>query len=343
MGIWVGRYAMDQGQVREHGPWLVDQRRERDDGSIRLIVLAEPVDDRSAEFCGEVAEAVAALFGRETLSVTGGVLRALRQAHANLAEWNQRSLREHQVAVGLTCVAIRDREATIAQLGAGPVYLVRASDETARRVGTEALPAAAPLGGSEPIEPRFTTVHLDDEFLLLLSSAAEQRIGETAVLEALTAGPERALAELFTRTREVPDMTAVLVADLDIEEDTPPLGEPEELPPPEPPLDSGSAETAVAAAAGASGRATPAATATPAERRRPPAMPKVRRPSRITDRSNARFAPASNGRPRWIWGAGIAAVLALIVLGWLFLPGLFEQDGTSRLEDAIARRPAPRR
>ena len=102
MGIWVGRYSMVAGEVREHGPWLVDQLRDRDDGGVRLLVLAEPVDDRSAEFCGEVAEAVAALFSREALSVTGGLLRALRQAHYNLAEWNRRSLREHQVAVGLT-------------------------------------------------------------------------------------------------------------------------------------------------------------------------------------------------------------------------------------------------
>lgn len=329
MGIWVGRYAMDQGQVREHGPWLVDQQRDRDDGSIRLLVLAEPVDDRSAEFCGEVAEAVAALFGREALSVTGGVLRALRQAHANLAEWNERSLREHHVAVGLTCVAIRDGEATIAQLGAGAVYLVR-TDDTARRVTTEGLPAASPLGGLEPIEPRFTTVHLQDDFLLLLTSAAEQHIGQDAVLESLTAGPERALAELFTRTREVPNMSAVLIAELDIEEDTPPLGEPEQLPPPAPPLDSGPPEPeAVDVASGGH--------AAPTERRRPPAMPSVRRPGRIAERADSRFAVAQPGPPRWaLVGGGIAAVVALLLLAWFVLPGLFAEDSASRLDDALA-------
>src|SRR5690242_15832796 len=106
MGIWVGRYAIVAGEVREHGPWLVERRTTRDDQELQLLVLADPVDERSAEFSAEVAEAVAELFTRETLSVTGGLLRALRQAHENLAEWNRRSLREHQVAVGLTCVAI---------------------------------------------------------------------------------------------------------------------------------------------------------------------------------------------------------------------------------------------
>ena len=114
---------MVDGQVREHGPWLVDRQREREDETTRLLVLVEPVDHRSAEFCSEVAEAVAALFARESLSITGGLLRALQQAHTNLAEWNRRSLREHRVAVGVTCVVIRDGEATIAQVGPSAAYL----------------------------------------------------------------------------------------------------------------------------------------------------------------------------------------------------------------------------
>ena len=327
MGIWVGRYAMVQGQVREHGPWLVDQRRESGDGStIRLLILAEPVDDRSAEFCGEVAEAVAALFGREALSVTGGLLRALQQAHANLAEWNERSLREHQVAVGLTCVAIRDGEMTIAQLGAGVVYLVEGDD--ARRIGTEGLPAVAPLGGPDPIEPRFTMARLADEHILLVSSAAERGIGADEVLESLTVGPERSLAELFTRTRDVPDMAAVLIADLEIEEDTPPLGEPEELLPlvEVPPLDSGPLTSEAAATA-----------KTPwTERRRAPTMPSVRRVSPGGRRTTVGFAPASSRPPRWAWiGGAITALVAGVLLGWLVLPGLLEQDGANRLEDAL--------
>jgi hypothetical protein len=123
MSVWVGRYAIVGGEVREHGPWLVERRLNRDDEEVQLLVLADPVDERSYEFSTEVAEAVAELFSRESLSLTGGLLRSLRQAHANLEEWNRRSLREHQVAVGLTCVAVRSGEATIAQVGAGVVYI----------------------------------------------------------------------------------------------------------------------------------------------------------------------------------------------------------------------------
>ncbi len=338
MGIWVGRYAMVEGQVREHGPWLVDQRHPRDDGDVRLLVLAEPVDERSAEFCGEVAEAVAALFGREQLSVTGGLLRALRQAHANLAEWNERSLREHQVAVGLTCVAIREGEATIAQIGDGLAYVVTdgGADDPARRLSTEELPGRAPLGGSEPIEPLFTTARLGVDHLLLLSSAADRAVGVDAVLQSLTRGPERALAELFTRTRAVPDMTAVLIADLELEEDTPPLGEPEPATTAAapPPLDSGVAPTAppdsrTAATAGA----PPSWPARSGDR----SMTAVRRPARVGTGAGGRFAATPTTTPRWAWiASGVSGAVALLLLAIFVLPGLFDRGGANRLEDALA-------
>lgn len=218
MGIWVGRYAMVAGEVREHGPWLVERRAMRDDEELRLVVLADPVDERSAEFAAEVAEAVAELFTRETLSVTGGLLRALRQAHANLAEWNRRSLREHQVAVGLTCVAIRDGEATIAQVGPGVVYI--AGPEGVRRLSTEEEAAAQPIGGAEPVEPQFFSTPIADRTLLLLTGSVDQLVGTSVIGEALRASPERALSELFLRTRNVRDMTAVLVADLDVDDES---------------------------------------------------------------------------------------------------------------------------
>lgn len=326
MGIWVGRYSMVAGEVREHGPWLVDQRRDRDDGSVRLLVLAEPADERSAEFCGEVAEAVAALFSREALSVTGGLLRALRQAHYNLAEWNRRSLREHQVAVGLTCVAIRDSEATVAQVGPGIVYLVAGGE--ARRITTEGYPAAVPLGGDEPIEPLFTTATLHEQHLLLISSAVEREAGEQTVVEALSTGPERALADLFGRTRAVQDLTAVLIADLEIAEDTPPSSPSTEfiegreviLDPVDSGLDRAGAER-VATSVGWP------------ERRRPVSLPEVRRTATI---GSMRGAPAGAVVPRWAWlAAGLLALVGIVLAAWMLVPGLLERDGANRVEDAL--------
>ena len=213
MGIWVGRYAIANGQVQEHGPWLAERGRNDGDGAARLLVLTEPVDQRSGEFCHEVASAVAELFARETLSITGGLLRALEQAHGNLAEWNRRSLREHQVSMGVTCVVIREQEATIAQVGPGSVY-VWGSDGY-QRLTTDGEPSALPLGGSEPVEPLFRSVSLADRQLLLVSSEVESVVLPAEIASTLASGPERSLAELFMQTREISDMAAVLVAEVD--------------------------------------------------------------------------------------------------------------------------------
>src|SRR5690606_2149449 len=181
---------MVSGQVREHGPWLVDRVRRSEDQELRVVVMAEPTDARSAEFCHEVAEAVAVLFARESLSITGGLLRALRQAHANLAEWNRRSLREHRVAVGVTCAVVRDgQEVLLAQVGPGVAY-VRRGDEI-KRWHTSELPAAIPLGSSEPIEPLFTSLTLRDGQVLLLTENADAALGRHTVENALRAGPEQ--------------------------------------------------------------------------------------------------------------------------------------------------------
>lgn len=328
MTTWVGRYAIVGGQVQEHGPWLVDRQRQREEETLRLLVLTEPSDARSADFCKEVAEAVAAIFARESLSITGGLLRALRQAHGNLSEWNRRSLREHRVSIGVTCVAIRDGEATVAQVGPGIAYL--AGPDRIERLATEGTPAAQPLGGDGAIEPMFTATPLAGHEILLLSSSAEPAIGRVAIEEALSAGPERALAELFRRTRGVADMAAVLVADLDIDEAQQ-----------APPLDHGVDARGAHDWAGAPGPRVSRPdvdSGPPVERLRTPQrkagsrLPSLRRP-----RTVGRAGRAGGAAVPWRLAGlvvGVAAVIAL--LAWALLPRLLGEDRAAELDRALA-------
>lgn len=320
MSVWVGRYAMVGGEVREHGPWLVDRLRTRDDEQVRVLVLAEPVDARSGDFCAEVAEAVAALFGRESLSITGGLQRALEQAHANLAEWNRRSLREHRVAVGITCVAVRDGAVTIAQVGPGVVY--EYGPDGLRRITTEGTASARPLGGPEPIEPQFTAVTLADRELLLLTSTVERDVPPTAVGTALAAGPERALPELFLRTRRVADMTAALIADLDYDE--------QPSPPPLIAADEPEGRRVATATAGEHAPPQRGVRGIPAPRPTMP-MPTVRRAPRPVGRRGDRAVPV----PWRLVAYAAAAVIALAMLAWAVLPGLLREDRAAQLDAAI--------
>jgi hypothetical protein len=342
--IWVGRYAIVQGVVREHGPWFVERVRTREDETVRLLVLAEPVDARSAEFAPEVAEAVAELFARESLSVTGGLLRALRQAHANLAEWNRRSLREHRVAVGITAVAIREGEVTIAQAGPGLVFL-HGPEGVQRLAATEGDEAANPLGGSEVVEPQFFQTRIDGRLVLLLTSNVERALGVAPIANALTVGAERALAELFLRTRELPDMTAVLAADIDLPDEAlvvtsgpgveTAAGTPgqrswreqwDSTPPPTQ-VDSG-AEFITA----------PRRFGLPALRRdRGPYASTARAPGALP-RVGVRRPPGEGGLLRREWRAAAVAVAALVVvavLGWLTVPSFIAEDRGAQLQDAL--------
>ena len=64
-------------------------------------------------------DAIGDIFHESKASLTGGMLRALRSAHENLRDWNRRSLKEHRVAAGVSCLAMHDNEAYLAQVGPG--------------------------------------------------------------------------------------------------------------------------------------------------------------------------------------------------------------------------------
>ena len=317
MGTWVGRYAIIGGEVREDGPWLAEQLRFGDEERVHLFVLADPADERSAEFCSEVAGAVADLFAGESLSLTGGLLRALRQAHQNLAEWNSRSLREHRVAIGVTCVAVRGDNATIAQAGPGLVYV--AAPDGVHRISSEGHAAAQPLGGDEPLDPLFTGVPLAGRKILILSSAAEAVAGSAAIAQALEGAPDRALAGIFQRTREVRDMTAVLIADVaDVQAAPAPVEiDLSGAAPPAPDLDDAVAQTpapiVTSPHGGGAGR-----------RRR---LPQLRRP---------RAAGAPRRRRRWLVVALLLLAAALAAAATYYVPSLFESDPAAEIEERLA-------
>ena len=342
MGISVGRFAIIEGDARERGPWLVEQIRDGDPRIVQFIVLVEPVDERSAEFCEDVAGAVADLFVSEELSLTGGLVRAIRRAHSNLAEWNRRSLREHRVAVGVTCVVLRNGEATIAQAGPGLVYLV--SEDGTRRVTTAGEPAASPLGSEGEITPQFVAAQTADTSILLISSFAETEAGPSAIGRVFASHPGRLLADLFAQVRNVPNVHAVFITD-----------DPADEAFTEPPDDEANEGTRAAPAfpAEEAPRSTPPSPAEDAPRSAPPFPVADESPVRVTvvpsaDRDAAsgrrrrmpalrreRVAGASPPLP-WRWLAAGLLVLVAVVAAVIFVPPLLEEDAGARLDARLA-------
>ncbi|MXZ46566.1 MAG: hypothetical protein F4Z08_06200 [Chloroflexi bacterium] len=324
MAIRVGRFAIVEGDVREHGPWLIEQARDGDPRVVQLIVLVEPVDERSAEFCEDVAGAVADLFVSEELSLTGGLVRAMRRAHMNLAEWNRRSLREHRVAVGVTCVVLRDGEATIAQAGPGLVYLV--GQDGTRRVTTAGEPAASPLGSDGEITPQFIAARTDETSILLLSSFAETEAGPSAIGRVLNSHRDRLLGDLFLQVRNVADVHAVFIADVPAEAEPADIGSVESVedapsdlmpPPPEPIPYPEEPQVRVTVVPSVESE-------TSMSRRR--RLPSLRR---------ERVAGASPPLP-WRWlAAGLLAIIT-VVAAVIFVPPLLEEDSVARLDARLA-------
>jgi hypothetical protein len=209
--VWVGRFAIVNGQPQEEGPLLRSFPRQRpDEDEDELYVLVEPAAAGNKEYYGQLVEAIGRMYQQDTLSITGAVLRALQAAHRQLREWNDRTLREQRVGAGATCLAVRARTAYLAQLGPAVAYHV--GDGRFQRVVPQEM-AADPLGFGQLAEPTFNRFDLAPGDLLLVASTNIDRIVDEETLRSLLLrGGDEALVELFRVAREQPEFSLVLLA-----------------------------------------------------------------------------------------------------------------------------------
>src|SRR5881628_259700 len=114
--LWLGQFGIADGQAQDEtrGPEASD-----------LLLIVQPATAESVEFCAELKEAVGSVFHKSKVSLTGGLLRALTEAHENLREWNRKSLREHWVAGGISCAAVRGNEVYLAQVAPAAAVFYR--------------------------------------------------------------------------------------------------------------------------------------------------------------------------------------------------------------------------
>jgi hypothetical protein len=225
---WPGHFSIVQGQVYEFGPWQGAFSLASPDGDeVDLYVLAEPALPGSEEFCGQLVEVVGRLFQQERLSLTGALLRPLRAAHEHLREWNRKSLREHQVGVGASCLAVRGQLAYLAQ--AGPSLAYHVGDDRLRRVTPRTEEAAAPIGSDGEFFAELSRYDLAaGDLLLLVSPGLAALADDELVAGILSRGFEDVLPELFRLTRDQPDFSAFLIACYEVAEDEPAAEETEE-------------------------------------------------------------------------------------------------------------------
>lgn len=351
---WVGRFAIVQGQAQEESALLRSFPRQRpDEEEDELYVLVEPASERSSEYAGQLVDAIGRMYRQDTLSITGAVLRALKAAHQQLLDWNERNLKEHRVGAGVSCMAVREHSAYLAQIGPAVAYHVGGGRY--RRIVPEG-PAVEPLGHAEGAEPVFSRYELSPGDLLLIASPnIEELLSEEELRAILLRGGDDALVELFRIASDVQDFSLVLLACV-MEPDEAAGEAPAASAPPatgEAPLEPAAesiAESAPAttvtppeepAPAAVSEPAAPAVEAPVAAGAPPPppdlAQPNVRIKGPEADIRYRRSTGLAAGLPRVPLQVVIALVVlaAVVVLAWCVLPSALQDSRDDRFAELV--------
>src|SRR3989304_792324 len=90
---WVARFVVDHGRVTgEDGLLRTFLRRLLAEPEVDLHIIAEPTGAKSEELGAQALDAIGRVFLQDRLSISGGLLRALRGPNQTLLEWDRRTL-----------------------------------------------------------------------------------------------------------------------------------------------------------------------------------------------------------------------------------------------------------
>jgi hypothetical protein len=217
--LWVNQFGIVDGEAREESPWVgvfPEGGRVEPQEAADLFVLVEPALPGSEDYCRDLSQAIGKQFGERRLSLTGGILRALKAAHENLQDWNRRSLKEHRVAAGVSCLALRGGaapgwEAYLGQVAPAAAAILH--DGSLTRLVPTLPDAAEPLGLHELFWPDFSRHELrEGDRLLLLSPGLAAALSDEELADALRPPPEETLPLLYRKGKEMAHCAAILVA-----------------------------------------------------------------------------------------------------------------------------------
>lgn len=189
-----------------------------------LFILAEGATPAGADFAGHLVSGAERGWKALDLSLTGALLRLFEDAQRSLREWNERSIPQHRVGLGLSCLALRGDRAVLALRG--PARVLHVSGATVASHEPEGE-EAAPMDGGGPAPPRLVSLPVAPGDRLLLATT---NVGE-AVTEELLGGiltlplPE-ILPDLYRRLTRLRDASVLLVALPEGDEASPPEAEP---------------------------------------------------------------------------------------------------------------------
>jgi len=207
--LQVGQFAIVDSEPVDRGPNAgVFHGKGPADDRAELYVLAEGTSPAGEAFAGHVVSAVGQAFATFDMSLTGSLMRLFEEAERNLRDWNQKSIAQHRVNLGVTALGRRGGQAVIAQ--AGPSAAFHMHDRKVDCYFTQG-PHAVPIGAG-PADPQLTRIELKEgDRVLLVSSQVVPQLDVELIEGVLGLPTEKVLGNLYQLLKHVRNMTAVLV------------------------------------------------------------------------------------------------------------------------------------
>jgi len=174
-----------------------------------LYVLAEGTSTAGEQFAAHVVSAAGQAWAAVDMSLTGSLRRLFAEAERNLRDWNQKSITQHQVSLGLSAVARRGRQVVLAQ--AGPSLAFHLKSGSARIYGPEGEHASA-IGESDRQMPQLRGLVLEPGDRLLLINTAALELADQDLIGAILSLPaDQVLRDLYHRVREARSISVLLL------------------------------------------------------------------------------------------------------------------------------------
>jgi len=208
--LQVGQFAIVDHEPVDRGPnaGIFHGRGPADDRA-ELYIVAEGTTPAGEAFAGHVVSAVGQAWGALDLSLTGALRRIFAAARRNLQDWNEKSIAQHRVSIGLTCFGRRGGQAVIAQAGPSVVFHLHDGQVRAHYSDEE---HGQPIGMGSNAEPQLTRITIaPGDRLLLFSTAALRELDDDLIAGIIALPTDQVLPDLYRRLRDLRHLTALLV------------------------------------------------------------------------------------------------------------------------------------
>ncbi len=208
--LQVGQFAIVDHEPVDRGPNAgVFHGRGPADDRAELYIVAEGTTPAGEAFAGHVVSAIGHTWASLDLSLTGALRRVFAEAQRNLHDWNQKSIAQHRVSLGLTCLGRRGDQAVIAQAGPSVVFHLHEGQVRAYFSDEE---HGRPIGMGPGAEPQLTRVPFaPGDRLLLFSTAALRALDDDLIAGIIALPADQVLPDLYRRLRDLRHLTALLV------------------------------------------------------------------------------------------------------------------------------------